>query len=206
MSDKKLPIYMKPEDWTKAYEKNIPHWAEDKQPSRLAVQFLKMLRKKSGNKILEIGVGNGRDSIFFASKDNEVVGIDIVENAIKMARKNAETIGLGEGINFRVGNAEKLEFGNNSFNGIYSVSVLHATDLNKSLKEISRVLKLGGKSMIYLYEKTEEAGKQYWFMKKENLDKLLSKNHFLIINCRKIVHIGHEKEKTTVLIYKLKKS
>lgn len=206
MSDTKLPIYMKPNDWVRVYEKGIPHWAESQRPSSLAKQFLRMLPKKTGNKILEIGIGNGRDSVFFANQGNQVSGIDIAKVAINMAKNMAKTVGLEKKVNFKIGNAEKLKFENKSFDGVYSISVLHATDLNQSLKEISRVLKRDGKALLYLYEKTQEVGKEYWFMKREDIDKLLTLNHLTIKNYRKIIHRGHEKEKTTVLIYKLKKS
>lgn len=200
-----LPIYMKPEDWVRAYENGVPHWAESQEPSPLAKELLKMLGKESGNKILEVGIGNGRDSIFFAANGNKVTGIDIVENAVEMAKKNAKTAGFEHKIDFRIGNAEKLEFRDNSFDGVYSVSVLHATDLNLSLKELSRVLRLGGKAIIYLYEKTEDEGKEFWFMKREDVEKLLAKNNLVIEDKWSIVHTGHEEEKTTVLIYKLSK-
>ncbi len=63
MSGNKLPVYMKPEDWAKAYEKGAPHWTESQEPLAFAPQLLEMLGKKSGNRILEIGAGDGVDSI-----------------------------------------------------------------------------------------------------------------------------------------------
>lgn len=203
MSDDTLPIYMKPEDWTKAYELGTPHWAESQEPSPLAIKFIQMLDKGSGNDILEIGAGNGRDSIFLAKKGNRVTGIDIAPGAIEMAKKNATSSKLDGKTNFRVGNAEKLEFADKSFDGVYSVSVLHATDLHLSLKEIARVLRSPGKAVIYLYEKTEENGREYWFMKRTKVEALLLANGFSIEDKWDFIHTGHEGEKTTVLIYKL---
>jgi len=205
MTTRRLPVYMKPRDWSEAYKTGIPHWAENNQPSVLAKHFLKMLPKKSGNKIFEIGIGNRRDSIFFAKAGNDVDGIDIVRNAVEMAGKNAKTAGLSKKIHFKVGNAEKLQFEDKSFDGVYSVSVLHATDLKLSLKELARVLKNKGKALIYLYEKTEEGGKEYWFMRRNEIEKLLIKNNLHMDSRRSVIHLGHEREETTVLIYKLTK-
>jgi SAM-dependent methyltransferase len=203
MSDDTLPIYMKPKDWAEAYESGTPHWAESREPSSLAVQLLQMLGKESGNDILEIGVGNGRDSIFFAKKGNRVVGIDIAPGAIEMAKKNARAADVD--LIFQIGNAEKLEFADVSFDGIYSVSVLHATDLNLSFREIARVLRPHGKAILYLYEKTDKDGKEYWFMKREGVEGILLQNNFIIEDKWDFIHTGHEGEKTTVLIYKLNK-
>lgn len=194
---------MKPEDWAKAYEEGTPHWAESQEPSVFAPQLLEMLGKESGNKILEIGAGDGRDSIFFAKKGNEVTGIDIAPGAIEMAKKNAQSAGMLDKITFQVGDAERLQFGDSSFDGVFSISVLHATDLNLSLKEIARVLRHGGKAIIYLYEKTNEDGQEYWFMKREDVEDLLHKNSFSIEDKWDFMHAGHQGEKTTVLMFKL---
>ena len=156
---------MKPKDWAKAYERETPHWAESQEPSPLAPQLLEMLGKEPDNTILEIGVGNGRDSIFFAKKGNKVTGIDIASGAVEMAKKNAHLAGVLNKITFQIGDAEQLRFKDSSFDGVYSISVLHATDLKLSLKEVARVLRTQGKAIIYLYEKTEENGQEYWFMK-----------------------------------------
>jgi len=204
MSAQKLPIYMKPEDWAEAYGSEIPHWAENLEPSPLARKFLHILKKDSGNKILEIGIGNGRDSIYFATKGNRVSGIDVVRNAVEMAKRNASAADVA-GVDFMEGNAEKLEFDNESFDGVYSVSVLHATDLKLSLKELSRVLRPRGKALIYLYEKTFEDGKEYWFMKREEIEEILEEVGLKIENRREILHKGDNEETTTVLIYKLVK-
>lgn len=200
-----LPIYMKPEDWVKSYESGTPHWAESLEPSPLAIQFMQMFGKESGNDILEIGVGNGRDSMFFADKGNRVVGIDIASGAIEMAKRNAVSSKSSKGPSFQIGNAEKLEFTDRSFDGVYSVSVLHATDLNLSLREMSRVLRSPGMAIIYLYEKTEKDGREYWFMERTKVEALLLENGFTIEDKWDFVHTGHEGEKTTVLIYKLNK-
>ncbi|MGE5298399.1 MAG: class I SAM-dependent methyltransferase [Acidobacteriaceae bacterium] len=191
-------------DWIKAYEHKLPHWAESRIPSPLAAQLLQILDKKKGNNILEIGVGNGRDCIFFAKEGNVVTGIDVVSKAIDVAKTNAEAEGADH-IQFLVENAEKLSFQDESFDAVYSVSVLHATNLNLSLKELSRVLKIGGKAMVYLYEKTISDGREFWFRKREDVEKLLKDFNLSIKDKWDVVHTGHENEKTTVLIYKLQK-
>jgi 2-polyprenyl-3-methyl-5-hydroxy-6-metoxy-1,4-benzoquinol methylase len=202
----KLPIYMTPEDWKKSYEgEEPPHWAEEMKPSPLAGQLLEMLPQKKGNKILEIGVGNGRDSVYFVSQNNEVTGIDIAEGAIKLAKENALKSGVGEKVNFVKGKAEELGFNNESFDAVYSISVLHATILPESLSEIARVLKPGGKAIIYLYEMTESNGKNYWFWKKEKVEQLVKENGLSIEDQWDFWDPRHEGEKTKVLVFKIGK-
>lgn len=201
-----LPIYMTPKDWEKSYEdKELPHWAVELEPSPLVKDLAKALPQKTENKILEIGVGNGRDSIYLAKENNQVTGIDIAEGAINLAKKNAQQEGVGDKINFTIGKAEELNFKDESFDAVYSISVLHATILPDSLAEISRVLKPNGKAMIYLYEMTESGGKKYWFWKQKDIEKIVLESDLAIDDQWDFWDTRHEGEKTKVLIFKLHK-
>ncbi len=201
-----LPIYMTPEDWKQSYEQEKPpHWAEELEPSPLAKQLIEELPQGMSNRILEIGVGNGRDSIYFAKQGKKVTGIDIAEGAINLAKKNAEEAGFKDKINFVIGKSEELAFDKESFDAVYSISVLHSTFLPESLAEISRVLRSDGKAIIYLYEMTESSGKKYWFWKKEDIEKLISENDLRIDDQWDFWDTRHEGEKTKVLVFKLHK-
>lgn len=62
--------------WMEYYEKNDA----PKQPSYFAMDILSML--KPNKNMLELGCGNGRDSIFFSSKGISVTAIDQAKNSI----------------------------------------------------------------------------------------------------------------------------
>jgi len=93
--------------------------------------------------VLEIGCGNG-DLLKAISKcynPKYVTGIDLMLS---------EWWGIdeSEGTNWCVkdGNAEALDFTDNSFDIVYSIATFeHIKDLEKALKEIERVLKPGGR-------------------------------------------------------------
>lgn len=55
-------------------------------------KFIKYVRRyyKNANRVLDIGVGNARNSIVFAKNGFEVWGIDLSESAIKFAKYNAK--------------------------------------------------------------------------------------------------------------------
>ncbi len=145
------------EKWRKSYTniKNPPHWAVCLEPSMLLTRdFTRLLNKEKirKGKILDIGCGNGRDSIFLAKKGYSVIGIDITPKAIILAKKNKNKV---KNLKFIVADAEKLPFKDESFDGVYSIGVFHCTNLNKSLKEAVRVLKEGGVGgIVHLWEKT----------------------------------------------------
>ncbi|GAH19767.1 unnamed protein product, partial [marine sediment metagenome] len=57
---------LSPRDWEEAYSEDPPHWAVDLTPSLFAQDFTKEMADRKLKSVLEIGCGNGRDSIFFA--------------------------------------------------------------------------------------------------------------------------------------------
>src|SRR5438034_8549770 len=88
-----------------------------------------------GLKVLEIGCGMGTDGAQFARAGADYTGIDLTEAAIELARRRFECSGLqGE---FRVADAENLDFADGSFDLVYSHGVLHHTpDTARAVHEI----------------------------------------------------------------------
>jgi SAM-dependent methyltransferase len=106
-----------------------------------------------GRKCLEVGCGQGFVSIHVSDWAEEVVGIDISNNSVKVANKGKQELGRNN-VSFLTGDAENLEFENNSFEFVYSIGVLHHTpDTQKGINEIYRVLKPDGTAIIMLYRK-----------------------------------------------------
>jgi len=105
-----------------------------------------------GLRVLEIGCGMGTDGAQFAAAGADYTGIDLTEAAIDLARKKFASAGLkGE---FRVADAEKLDFADESFDVVYSHGVLHHTpDTEGAVCEIHRVLKTGGRAVVMLYHR-----------------------------------------------------
>jgi len=175
------------------------------EPSPLAEKLLKRLPKPEGNDMLEIGCGNGRDNIFLAQAGNRVVAVDIAPGAIRIARENAKKAGVSDKINFLVANAENLPFKDKTFDAVYSLSVLHSTVLSASLGEVSRVLKRGGRVMLYLYEMTESGGIKYWFYKKERVEQIAKENNLIIDGAHTGWDKRHEGEATRILVMEMHK-
>ena len=108
--------------------------------------------------VLDVGCGTGRVAIKVAKLLNtgNVVGIDLFKGdsgySPDPAYRNAKIEGVFEKTEFKHGDLLKLEFPDNTFDIITSGSVLHDVhgDKNKekSMKEIFRVLKPGGKFLM----------------------------------------------------------
>jgi len=96
-----------------------------------------------GKKVLEIGCGNGRVSIFLNKRAKKLISIDCNPESIKKAKEKSWKI------DFRVGSGENLEFKENSFDVIVFIfSLHHHNDPGKAISEAFKVLNEKGKVVI----------------------------------------------------------
>lgn len=115
----------------------------------------------TGLKVLEIGVGLGADHQQFAEAGAELWGIDLTPRAIEHTRRRLACFGLPS--NLVVGDAERLNFPDNSFDRVYSWGVLHhSPDTPQAIAEVQRVLKPGGRASIMIYHKWSLVGMMLW--------------------------------------------
>jgi ubiquinone/menaquinone biosynthesis C-methylase UbiE len=106
-------------------------------------------RLAPGNEILEVAPGPGYFSIELARLGAyRITGLDISATFVDIARKNAEEAGVD--VDFRNGNASQMPFPDNKFDFVFcSAAFKNFTDPVGALREMHRVLRLGGKALIY---------------------------------------------------------
>jgi SAM-dependent methyltransferase len=97
--------------------------------------------------VLEYGCGPGSCAFLLARKGARVAGIDISDVAIARAKETATREQL-DGIEFRVMNAESLDYADDSFDLICGSAILHHLDLRKSYAELARTLRPGGRAIF----------------------------------------------------------
>lgn len=147
--------------WNEVYKKDQDHWV-DKKISNLT----KYACKKYGpfKNVLEVGCAAGIDTFYIAENTSEqVIGIDIVPKAIEIAQTNLaeQPEEIQKKVILETGDVENLKYQDKQFDFIYSLSVLHSTDITKSFKEIKRVLTADGKAVIYVYLNEKEHNNSY---------------------------------------------
>lgn len=104
-----------------------------------------------GKLLLDIGCSWGRWCVAAARRDYHVIGIDPSLGAVLAAKRVANQLGLN--IRFVVGDARYLPFKAETFDRVFSYSVLQhfsKPDAKTGLAAIKNVLKLGGKSLIQM--------------------------------------------------------
>ena len=111
-----------------------------------------------GAELLEIGGGLGTDLAQFARHGAHVTDVDLSSGHLVLARENFRLRGL-EG-QFVHHDAERLPFGDNTFDVVYANGVIHHTpDTMSVVSDIYRVLKPGGRAIVMVYA---ENSWHYW--------------------------------------------
>lgn len=103
-----------------------------------------------GKRCLDAGCGGGRYSIAMARLGaEEVIGCDVSPEGIRDCRRRATGT---RAVSFEVASVLQLPFANESFDFVCSSGVLHHTaDPAQGLREITRVLRPGGRVFLLLY-------------------------------------------------------
>lgn len=108
--------------------------------------ILNFLPLEAGIKILDLGTGSGYLSFPIAKKypNISIVGLDIVEKALEVNRIRAKEENI-KNISFITYDGIDFPFADDAFDMVISRYALHHfPDIQKSISEISRVIKQGG--------------------------------------------------------------
>lgn len=121
--------------WSKRYDKYVdPRWKFDRQKAIDSLQI------KTGEQILEIGVGTGLNLPYYPA-GCMVTGIDISEEMLKMAAQKK----VPANVKLIPADAKKLSFPDYSFDKALMTYMLRVSPQPQQvLQEVSRVVKKGG--------------------------------------------------------------
>lgn len=113
-----------------------------------AIDQLKDLRPKT---VLDIATGTGDVAILLHRMlaPEKITGIDISGGMLEIGRKKIERLGLQANIELLKEDSETITFNDNSFDAVtVAFGVRNFENLEKSLLEIKRVLRPGGRLVI----------------------------------------------------------
>jgi len=130
------------------------------EPSIAAIKALNTFKKQKITRIIELGSGLGRDTIFFAQNLINVVALDYSSSANKNVNLKAKKNNLSNYISTKIFDIrKKLPFEDNSIEACFShmlyCMALTKSDLNRLNNEIYRVLKPNGLN-IYTVRHTND--------------------------------------------------
>jgi len=166
-----------------------------------------IIEKNSIKNMLELGCGQGRDSVFFAKLGCNIVAVDISENAIKFVEKIKYDENL-KNLQLITHDIQKpLNFQNSKFDMVYSNLSLQFFDLSQLSKIFSNIADIMLPDSFFLFS-TKKAGDKYYnfgnkisdsafeskgvtrfFFTKSELESLLE-NFFTIISFEEDKHVN----------------
>jgi SAM-dependent methyltransferase len=101
-----------------------------------------------GLRVLDFGCGSGENCLLLAQRGARVIGVDISESLIAVARKRLRVNGLEGAAEFIAGSAHDLPVREGSVDLVLGIAILHHLDLDASAREVHRVLKPGGRAIF----------------------------------------------------------
>jgi len=116
---------------------------------RRAVNFVVDYVSGSEKPILDMGTGQGLAAVELARQGNHVATIDISEENLRRSFLYAASESLEDMIEFYLENAEDLPFGEDDFDSVLMMNMLHhLSDFRAVAAELSRVIAPGGVLVI----------------------------------------------------------
>lgn len=104
-------------------------------------------------RMLDLGCGAGRASIYFASHGWECSGVDFVPQAIEMSRERAEAVGVSAHIDWYVASVTQLDFLQPYYDLALDVGCMHgletADDMRAYAAEVARLVRVGGYYLLF---------------------------------------------------------
>ena len=182
------------EIWNRVYSNDSSFFGED--PSNFGLDCYEEFKEYGVKYVLELGCGQGRDTIFFASNSLDLVAIDSSQVAIDALSKIITEKNLPiKAMIYDV--SEGIPFDNSSFDAVYSHMFFNMRFTDDQLKyllvEVNRVLKEGGLNLFSvrsdndaMYKKGVEVEKNIYdingfqirFFTKPDLTKISLSNGF----------------------------
>lgn len=120
---------------------------------------IKLLKDIEPQQILDVATGTADVALltYKMLRPKKIIGIDISQGMLDFGHKKIEKAGLQNSIELQLGDSEKINFADNSFDAItVAFGVRNFENLDKGLKEMHRVLKPGGKAVILEFSKPKQ--------------------------------------------------
>lgn len=135
-----------------------PHWEHSywgnadmfgTEPSEAAQKAAALFKKEGAASVLELGAGQGRDTLFFGKAGFRVQALDYSATGAQAIQGKAQGFGLSEHISVATHDVRKpLPFPDSSFAACYAhmlfCMALTIAELEALAKEVARVLRPGG--------------------------------------------------------------
>lgn len=162
-------------------------------------------------KILDVGCGEGRNSVYFLREGYQIFGVDQNPVAIQMARIQAQSIQQDYDVHrFQTALVEDMPFHKGAFDAMISSAVLHfaknTAHFHRMMDEMIRILKPGGTLFLRMatgfagiLEKSTAIGEGIYLLPDGSQRFVLTKE--LLGEIQKKHHLHHLEAPKSVLVH-----
>lgn len=176
--------------WAKEYKKKGFYWGSESE-----VGLKEVLKYAPKGVVLDIGAGEGRNSIFLAKNGFEVEAIDKIKEGLKKCEEIAKRYKLI--IKTKVVDVRKFKFTKNKYSlvvAINSLDFLKFSEIKKIVAQIKKSLRGGGIFYLVVFSTKDPALKRC----KKTL-KMIEYNTFCLPKFKTFRHFFEKKELLSLL-------
>lgn len=140
------------------YEPGQSMWRFPTALRQMERELARRLGLQPGARVLDAGCGVG-DVARTLAKENglDVTGVDILDFNLINARRRSEAAGLADRTRFVRADYHRLPYRPESFDAVYTMETfVHAADPETVLSEFFRVLRPGGRLVMFEYSRTPD--------------------------------------------------
>ena len=135
--------------WNTLYEGNDVMAVIYQERRWIALQSFCQLSLPKESRILEVGCGAGLLTADLARRGYVIEALDRVKSMVDLTRQNALKSGVEDRIHANIGDVYQLPFRDRTFKCLIALGVIPwVVDINRAMKELSRVLVPGGYAII----------------------------------------------------------
>ncbi|HMO56050.1 MAG TPA: class I SAM-dependent methyltransferase [Roseiflexaceae bacterium] len=107
-----------------------------------------LIDRPAGARILDLGCGDGENTLYFAERGAQICAIDISAGQVGVTRQRVARAGYSAQVSVQQMSGEYLGFADGTFDYVFGHSVMHHTDLAITRNEIRRILRPGGRAIF----------------------------------------------------------
>ncbi|RMD65818.1 class I SAM-dependent methyltransferase, partial [Candidatus Parcubacteria bacterium] len=150
-----------------------------------------LFARLQGRRVLEVGLGTGKNLPFYSEKSLEAVGLDFSEGMLRHALPLARRMGIP----VVQGDVQRLPFGNDCFDAVIATFVFCSVpDPVLGFGEIRRVLKPAGRLYLLEHVLPESRIAAKWFNRLNGLAVRMMGANINRTTARNLQHAGFEVE------------
>jgi ubiquinone/menaquinone biosynthesis C-methylase UbiE len=110
-------------------------------PLEYAFRLVGDVRRKV---VLDYGCGSGENCVPLVMRDARVIGLDVSQALLRLARERLRRVGLEERARFVAASGHELPLPDGSVDAVLGIAILHHLAIEPAAQEIRRVLRPGG--------------------------------------------------------------